>query len=83
MPLHCVLTLKDFGDLYYFLVITIKHNPSGLTIGQEGYPRNILAHNHMLSVTSISTTTDASSRHTIHGELFSKPNIYRQVVGSH
>ena len=76
-----MFALKDLGSLKYFLGISITRSPSALILSQENYIRDICDRTHMSSATPISTFTDVTSRLMLHGEPFSDPKLYKQVVG--
>ncbi|XP_023759681.1 uncharacterized mitochondrial protein AtMg00810-like [Lactuca sativa] len=80
--LHKVFSLKDLGDLHYFLGIQITHQASAVTLSQTNYIKEILHKTKMQDAASVSTPADCQTKLTLEGEAFSEAKLYRQVVGS-
>lgn len=80
--LHSTFALKDLGDLYYFLGIQISRTPTGLTMTQSNYIRDVLFKSKMIDSKPISTPADPTTRLCAKGEPFHDPTLFRQIVGS-
>ncbi|KAL4587787.1 hypothetical protein LXL04_000661 [Taraxacum kok-saghyz] len=80
--LNQVFSLKDLGDLHFFLGLQIHRNATGLTLSQQAYIQDILARRNMSMATSITTPADPQTRLLRDGDPFADPTLYRQVVGS-
>jgi Reverse transcriptase (RNA-dependent DNA polymerase) len=76
-------TIKDLGDLHYFLDIEVQHHDKGLLLTQSRYIYSILDKAHMRGAKPINTpmaTGQPLSKFT--GEIFDNPQLYRSVVGA-
>lgn len=75
-------TLKDLGNLTYFLGVQISKTPNSLQISQQKYIQDIITHNKMCESKPVSTRADPSVPLTLHGDPFPDPKLYIQIVGS-
>ncbi|KAJ4753844.1 polyprotein [Rhynchospora pubera] len=81
--LHNSFSLKDLGDINFFLGIQITKTPTGLHLNQSKYIHDILVKANMVHAkhaptpmsTSISLSTDDSA-------LFDNPKLFRSIIGS-
>jgi hypothetical protein len=82
--LNSSFSLKDLGDLDYFLGIEVKVQPSGsLLLSQGKYVRDLLLKTDMHEANSISTPMSSSSKLSKTGSSpFSDPTFFRSVVGA-
>ncbi|KAL4573020.1 hypothetical protein LXL04_019813 [Taraxacum kok-saghyz] len=80
--LHTMFSLRDMGDLHYFLGLQIQKTKAGLTLSQESYVTDILNRSNMSLSSPMATPSDPYSRLVKDGDPFADPKLYRQVVGS-
>lgn len=80
--LNQMFSLKDLGDLHFFLGLQIQKSKSGLTLSQQSYVMDIINRNNMSLSSPIAIPVDPSSSLIKDGDPFSDPKLYRQVVGS-
>lgn len=81
--LGSTFSLKDLGNLNYFLGVEITPHASGIILSQTQYIQNLLQKADMSSSKPVCTPFSSSSKLTKHG---SSPLVdftkYRQIVGS-
>ena len=77
-------SLKDLGNLSYFLGVEVVPYPSGILLSQRRYIQELLARTHMEQAKPVLTTlpTNSSSLTLSSGSPLSNPTEYRTVVGS-
>jgi Reverse transcriptase (RNA-dependent DNA polymerase) len=76
-------TIKDFGDLYFFLGIEVYKHDNGLLLTQSRYIYSILDHTQMYGAKPVNThMATASPLLKLSGEPFADPHLYRSVVGA-
>ena len=82
--LNSVFSLKELGDLEYFLGIEVKPQSNGcLLLSQGKYIRDLLSKTNMLDSKPLSTPMFAGCKLTKAGsDTFSDPTLYRSVVGA-
>jgi len=82
--LHSEFSLKDLGDLDYFLGIEVSSQPNGsLLLTQSKYITDLLAKTTMDEANSISSPMVGGCKLTQTGyEYFSDPSLYRSVLGA-
>ncbi|GJS47661.1 retrovirus-related pol polyprotein from transposon TNT 1-94 [Tanacetum coccineum] len=80
--LNKMFSLKDLGDLSFFLGLQITRSKTGLTLSQKAYIKDILNRSNMSLASPMSTPADPYSKLQKEGDPFSDPTLYRQVVGS-
>ena len=82
--LNSEFSLKDLGNLDYFLGIEVRHQPNGaLILAQSKYIRDLLTKTRMDEANSISSPMVGGCKLTKSGyESFSDPILYRSVVGA-
>lgn len=77
-------SLKDMGDLYYFLGIEVTHSPTVcLRLFQRKYIRDLLDRSSMFHAKSVHTLMVISSTlSNTDGDYLSDPNEYRSIAGA-
>jgi histone deacetylase 1/2 len=82
--LDSVFSLKQLGDLDYFLGIEVKHLPdNSLLLSQGKYIRDLLTKTNMLECKPIATPMMSSSKLSKTGsDNVTDSTLYRSVVGS-
>lgn len=76
-------SLKDLGNLSYFLGIEAVRTNQGLYLTQRRYILDLLTRANMLTAKSVSTPMASAPKITIHsGTPLSDPLEYRSIVGS-
>ena len=77
-------SLKDLGNLSYFLGVEVIPQGQGILLSQRRYITELLAKTHMEMSKPVLTPlpTDSSSLTLSSGSLLSDPTEYRAVVGS-
>ena len=75
-------SMKDLGDLHYFLGLEVTQSPQGMFLSQVKYARDILIRAELQDSKPISTPMIVSHHLTSDGPLFHSPTIYRSLVGS-
>lgn len=76
-------SLKDLGDINYFLGIEVTRTSNGLHLMQRKYTIDLLTKTNMLGAMSVSTPLPASPRLTLHsGTPIDNVAEYRMIVGS-
>lgn len=79
-----MFSLKDLGDLDYFLGIEVSHHNDGsLTLTQYKYLRDLLAKAKMKEANPIASLLVGNYKLSKSGsKRFSDPTLYRFVVGA-
>jgi len=82
--LHSTFSLKNLGQLEYFLGIELKHLPDkSLLLTQSKYIRDLLHKTNMAAAHPISSPMASSCKLSkTTGDLFLDPTLYRSVVGA-
>lgn len=81
--LHLQFSLKDMGDLSYFLSVQVTRDKSGMHLSQTKYICDILSRAQLVSCKSCSSPIAACSPLSIHdGQLLESPSEYRSLVGA-
>ena len=82
--LHSAFSLKQLGQLDYFLGIEIKYLPNrSLLMTQSKYIRDLLHRTHMAEAHSISSPMASSCKLSkTGGDLFQDPTLYRSIIGA-
>ncbi|CAM8993769.1 unnamed protein product [Rhodiola kirilowii] len=75
-------SLKDLGNLHYFLGIEIHRSKSSIHLSQQKYICDILERSHMSGAKPISSPAEPGSRLTTSGDPLSDPALYRRIVGA-
>lgn len=75
-------SIKDLGDLKYFLGFEIARSNKGINLCQRKYAVDLLNDTGMLPAKPCSTPMDSKLRlHKNSGEPFSDPSSYRKLIG--
>lgn len=77
-----MFSLKDMGDLHYFLSFQIQKTKSGLMLSQESYITDILNRSNMSLSSPVTTPSDPNTLLIKEGDPFSNPKLYKQIMGS-
>uniref|UniRef100_A0A803P494 Reverse transcriptase Ty1/copia-type domain-containing protein n=1 Tax=Cannabis sativa TaxID=3483 RepID=A0A803P494_CANSA len=81
--LNIRFSLKELGDLHYFLGIEVNSTPSGLHLSQAKYARDLLIKAQMQEAKPSPTSMTTGVRLSAHGsEPMSDPQLYRSIVGA-
>ncbi|XP_026378567.1 uncharacterized protein LOC113273007 [Papaver somniferum] len=83
--LSTVFSMKDLGDLHYFLGIEVKHDSStnSLVLTQSKYTVELLQRTGMIDCKPCNTPVANGLRAPVNdGELLSDPTEYRNIVGA-
>ena len=76
-------SLKDLGDLSYFLGIEVLRTQHGIHLSQQKYIGDLLYHNNMTNAKPVPTPMSASTNLSIRdGHTLDNPAEYRTLVGS-
>lgn len=76
-------SIKDMGELRYFLGIEATHTKSGLHLMQKRYIIDLLEKTNMQDAKPVSTPMSPTPKLSLNsGERLSNPTEYRRVVGS-
>jgi hypothetical protein len=75
-------SLKDLGQLHYFLGIEIKHFCGGITISQTKYAHDLLERAHMLHASKISTPIAPKPNQLPDDDKPVDATEYRRLCGS-
>ena len=82
IALDHVFTIKDLGQLAYFLGIEVHRNENGIFLSQKKYIQDILADAGMENCDSVSAPLSCGLKlSTDVGDLLAEPDIYRRLVG--
>ncbi|KAM6543699.1 hypothetical protein CsatB_008146 [Cannabis sativa] len=81
--LHNTFSLKDLGELKYFLGIEVTKNSNGLVLTQSKYAKDLLHRADMQDANPIATPMISGQKLSAHGsEHFADPQMYRSIVGA-
>jgi histone deacetylase 1/2 len=80
--LNLAFSLKDLGNLHYFLGIEVYRDNSGMYLKQTKYIRDLLKKFNMENASSCPTPMVTGRQFTAEGELMSNPTHYRQAIGA-
>jgi histone deacetylase 1/2 len=80
--LNLAFSLKDLGNLHYFLGIEVYRDNSGMYLKQTKYIRDLLKKFNMENASSCPTPMVTGRQFTTKGELMSNPTHYRQAIGA-
>lgn len=81
--LGATFSIKDLGDLTYFLGVEVSRSSTGLFLSQAKYVRDILYKTKMFDAKSVTSPMATSPSLSISaGTSLSDPTEYRSVVGS-
>jgi len=75
--------MKDLGQLYYFLGVTVETRPSGMFLHQRQYALDILERAGMTDCKPCSTPVDTQAKlSTDLGDPVADPTAYRSLAGA-
>lgn len=75
-------TIKDLGQLSYFLGIEVHRTPKGIFLSQKKYINDILRDSDMEECNAAPAPLPCGLKLSItEGELLDEPNVYRRLVG--
>lgn len=80
--LNAVFSLKDLGQLHYFLGIEVQRDAGGLYLKQSRYISDLLKKFNMEKSSPCSTPMVTGRQFTIEGEPMVEPTMYRQAIGA-
>ncbi|CAH9079430.1 unnamed protein product [Cuscuta europaea] len=80
--IHREFSIKDLGQLSYFLGLGVSYTPHGLFLGQSKYSCDILDHIDLLDSKPVSTPQVADEILVNTSSSFSNPILYRSIVGA-
>ncbi|KAF5462652.1 hypothetical protein F2P56_018640 [Juglans regia] len=75
-------SMKDLGNLNYFLGLEVTHSETGIFLSQMKYARDILLRANLLDSKPIATPMVVSTHLTAAGSKFNSPTTYRSLVGA-
>ncbi|XP_058080749.1 uncharacterized mitochondrial protein AtMg00810-like [Magnolia sinica] len=75
-------SMKDLGDLHYFLSVKVQGNEKGLFLSQTKYALDLLQRVSMIDAKPISTPFVVSQHLSAEGKLFSDPTMFRSLAGA-
>ncbi|XP_016178673.1 uncharacterized protein LOC107621150 [Arachis ipaensis] len=80
--LNKVFTLKDLGEMNFFLGIEVKRPKAGtLVLKQSKYVKDLLKRAEMLEARPVTTPMASTLKLDTIGTTFDKPFLYRSIVG--
>ncbi|KAI3516852.1 hypothetical protein L1887_15941 [Cichorium endivia] len=80
--LNQAFSLKDLGNLHFFLGLQIQKSKTGITLSQQSYISDIITRSNMSLSSPMTTPADPYSHLTKSGDPFDDPKLYPQIVGS-
>ncbi|RVX21294.1 Retrovirus-related Pol polyprotein from transposon RE1 [Vitis vinifera] len=75
-------SMKDLGDLHYFLGVEVQANEKGLFLSQTKYALDLLQRASMIDAKPISTPFVVGQHLSAEGTLFSNPTLFRSLAGA-
>ncbi|GKB39599.1 retrovirus-related pol polyprotein from transposon RE1 [Tanacetum coccineum] len=82
MHLNSEFTIKDLGDLCYFLGLEVSYTEDGLFLSQEKYAKDILTRADLLDSKPVATPLATNELFISDEPSFSDPTLYRSLVGA-
>ncbi|WCJ43066.1 Retrovirus-related Pol polyprotein from transposon RE1 [Euphorbia peplus] len=79
--LHSLFTIKDLGNVKYFLGIEIARSPAGIILSQTKYITDIIKDAGLTNATPVSSPFLSGMDLTKPGEPLTNPDVYRRLVG--
>ncbi|CAM8976219.1 unnamed protein product [Rhodiola kirilowii] len=80
--LNSVFSLKDLGDLNFFLGIEVHRSSSSLFLSQRKYILDLLDRSNMMGAKPIASPAEPGSRLCVGGDPLTDPHLYRSIVGA-
>ncbi|XP_028125088.1 uncharacterized protein LOC114322022 [Camellia sinensis] len=82
-PMHNAFSMKELGDISYFLGISVQSSAQGFFLSQQKYALELLLKDGMTTCKPYATPTSAKPSLTNVDSLpFSQPFLYRSLVGA-
>ncbi|RVW59273.1 Retrovirus-related Pol polyprotein from transposon RE1 [Vitis vinifera] len=75
-------TMKDLGQIHYFLGIEISQTSDGLHLSQSHYALTILERANMVDCKPMNTLLEAKTRTSSNDVLLEDPSYFRGLVGA-
>jgi len=75
-------SLKDLGNIHYFLGIEVHRNNNGMYLRQTKYIKDILKKFNMETISTCPTPMVTGRQFTTEGEPMTNPSLYRQAIGA-
>ncbi|GKV41335.1 hypothetical protein SLEP1_g48881 [Rubroshorea leprosula] len=75
-------SMKNLGNLSYFLGIQVFTTPYGLSVSQKKYAQELLERAGMINCKAIATPMVAKSLALSHTKPFSNPSLFQSLVGA-
>ena len=75
-------SLKDLGELHFFLGIAVTRKSSGLFLSQRQYILDVLERAGMMNCNTCPTPVDTQSKLGASGAPVADPTNYRSLVGA-
>lgn len=75
-------SIKDLGQLNYFLGLEVTYTDTGLFLSQAKYAQDILARAGLLESKPVGTPLTTTAQLSSLGLPFSDPTLYRSLVGA-
>ena len=73
-------SLKDYGELPYFLGVEVMPHPKGIFLSQKRYVADILCKDNIDNAKPAATPLATHPPLTIHGNLLNDPTEYRTLI---
>nr|XP_033513602.1 uncharacterized mitochondrial protein AtMg00810-like isoform X2 [Nicotiana tomentosiformis] len=80
--LQSEFSLKDLGQLHYFLGLEVQYFPRGITISQSRYAKELLDRARLTNCSHINTSMALKSQPSPQGSKTIDPTEYRSLVGA-
>nr|KYP35708.1 Copia protein [Cajanus cajan] len=80
--LNIVFSLKDLGQLHYFLGIEVHRDATGMYLKQSKYIKDLLRKFKMENASPCPTPMVTGKQFTIEGEKLKNPTEFRQAIGA-
>jgi hypothetical protein len=81
--LQSEFTIKDLGNIHFFLGVQIKRDHSGFFLTQGQYAEDVLERAGMVNCKPVSTPAEIKPKvSALDGELFDDPTFYRSIAGA-
>ncbi|KAH0645844.1 hypothetical protein KY284_033728 [Solanum tuberosum] len=75
-------SLKELGDLSFFLGVEVARVGSGIHLSQPTYIQDLLSRTKMTDCKPFPSPADSTFQLSKHGETFDDPSLYRSIVGA-
>ena len=81
--LDSVFSLKDLGDLHFFLGVEVTREATGMYLTQQKYIRDLLIKTKMEGAKGISSPMSSGKQLSINdGDVLDTPELYRSTIGA-